>query len=78
MRDEIFVYTKINFRICEKIFLHIRKFIAVRTALFRLVFGGKGRGLGRLSEGGRVRDDPSSSYLPARLYGERPVRAQDG
>nr|DAS51961.1 MAG TPA: hypothetical protein [Caudoviricetes sp.] len=32
-------------------FIHIRKFIAVRTAFFRHAFIGRRRGLGRLSEG---------------------------
>lgn len=38
MRREISVYTKINFCIYEKIFPHIRKFIAVRTETYRHIF----------------------------------------
>ena len=38
IRREISVYTKINFCIYEKIFPHMRKFIAVRTEIYRRIF----------------------------------------
>ena len=40
-RGKISVYKKIYFRICEKIFSHMRKFFFVRTEIFFLPHGGK-------------------------------------
>ena len=45
MRAETSVYTQGNFRIYENKFLHIRKFIAVRTEIYRCIFSAFSAGM---------------------------------